>query len=273
MSAVVGLAGMRGVYSGVLGPLSGSPGGMSSCSPSRPCMPRLPATWLSRPFRPAQVSKRIRHSRVWCPLVDTTATPSRSAPAVHLSTPVTRARVLARAAGRIRRVVGMSLSYRIGEIEQAIPYADVNPKWASTSRDRWVDAVLTHHASGKKLAELTLELLDAFTPACKKFLWADDAAGFARVRDACERFQRAVAKKPSAPDKGLREVRDNARFIGKALALATRELLGHPPTPKTAPKYSSQLALFPAHPPSLPSIFGAVACTCPQGCHSRASQY
>ena len=245
---------------------------MSSCSPSRPCVPRLPATWLST------VSP--------CPSFETTASLSCLVPAgryhshtqskrpcTHLSTPVTRARVLARAAGRIRRVVGMSLSYRIGEIEQAIPYADVNPKWASTSRDRWVDAVLTHHASGKKLAELTLELLDAFTPACKKFLWADDAAGFARVRDACQRFRMAVAKKPSAPDKGLREVRDNARFIGKALALATRELLGHPPTPKTAPKYSSQLALFPAHPPSLPSIFGTVACTSPQGCHSRASQY
>ena len=101
----------------------------------------------------------------------------------------------------------MSLSYRLGEIESSIPYNDVNAKWASTSREKWLGAVLRHSASGTKLAELTVELLDAFTMSCKKFLWADDEGGFARVREQCARAAGMSAKKSASAEKGLREVR------------------------------------------------------------------
>lgn len=103
--------------------------------------------------------------------------------------------------------LNMSLSYRLGEIEGAIPYEDVNPKWAKTSREKWLRALLQHGKNGTKLAELAIELLDAFTSACKEFLWDDDEGGFARVREQCARAAIAPAKKAASAEKGLREVR------------------------------------------------------------------
>jgi hypothetical protein len=101
----------------------------------------------------------------------------------------------------------MSLSYRLGEIESAIPYADVQAKWASTSRDKWLANVLQHHGNGVKMAELTMELLDAFTPSCKDFLWKDDEGGFKRMREACQRVKTSSMKKGASAGKELREVR------------------------------------------------------------------
>ena len=83
--------------------------------------------------------------------------------------------LLARGGGDVllpkKQRLNMSLSYRLGEIEGAIPYEDVNPKWAKTSREKWLRALLQHGKNGTKLAELAIELLDAFTSACKEFLW------------------------------------------------------------------------------------------------------
>ena len=100
----------------------------------------------------------------------------------------------------------MSISYRLSEIENAIPYGDVNAKWAQTSRDKWLAQILEQHASGVKLAELTVELMDAFTPACKKFLWADDDGGFARVREQAAKAA-MTSKKAVVAEGSLRQVR------------------------------------------------------------------
>ena len=100
----------------------------------------------------------------------------------------------------------MSLPYRLAEIEEAIPYADVVSQWAN-SREKWRAALITNQANTTRLAEFTLELLDAFTPSCKKFLWSDDEGGFTRVRESCQKAAIASGKKALSAEKGLREVR------------------------------------------------------------------
>ena len=104
----------------------------------------------------------------------------------------------------------MSISYRLAEIESAIPYDDVDRKWATKARSKWISALVEHRANGTKLAELMLELLDAFTPGGKKFLWSDDEAGFDRVREQCAKAAAAAWTKTAAGAKGLREVRRRA---------------------------------------------------------------
>ena len=125
---------------------------------------------------------------------------------------------------------GGSLSYRLGEIEKAIPYNDVNRKWASTSRNAWVQGVLKNHASASKLAGLCRELMDAFTPGCISFLWSDESAGFTRVRDVCTAIMNG--KKASAA-KELKDVRRRARkksaLCGRAAPSAPRPLLQSAP--------------------------------------------
>ena len=99
-----------------------------------------------------------------------------------------------------------TLSFRIAEIENSIPYADVKKEFGK-DRERWVSGINEHHGSAAKLAELTLELLEAFTPSCKKFIFADDPGGFERLRKGCQHVIAAPAKKASAAGKELTDVR------------------------------------------------------------------
>ena len=104
------------------------------------------------------------------------------------------------------RTCGGSLSFRLSEIESAIPYADVKKAFRST-RDKWLRATIDHQQSAHRLAELTLELIDAFTSACIAFLWPDDAKGFAQLRELCVRIPTATSPKQGNAYKQLKEVR------------------------------------------------------------------
>ena len=64
----------------------------------------------------------------------------------------------------------MSLSFRLSEVEKSIAYADVKKSFKQ-QRDKWLRATLEQQESVQRLAELTLELIDAFTPGCIAFLW------------------------------------------------------------------------------------------------------
>lgn len=99
----------------------------------------------------------------------------------------------------------MSISYRLSEIEGAIPYSDVHKSF-SQKRVSWLKATLEHHQNAYRLAELTLELIDAFTPSCIGFLWPEDPEGYTRLRDSCVRIPTATPIKAKAA-KDLREVR------------------------------------------------------------------
>ena len=100
----------------------------------------------------------------------------------------------------------MSLSYRIGEIEKAIPYQDVKATWAKQSRNAWVKNVFKESASAARLGELVQELLDAFTQNCVSYLWPDDAEGFTKMRETCIRVASGKSKTETAT-KDLKSVR------------------------------------------------------------------
>lgn len=107
-------------------------------------------------------------------------------------------------------LAAMSLSWRLSEIEKAIPFNDVRSAWAKNSRAAWVDNTFQHLASITKLAELTGELLDALTPNAIKYLWPDEAEGFGKLKDSCVKIAAGKIKEAAAY-KGLQSVRDFLR--------------------------------------------------------------
>ena len=99
----------------------------------------------------------------------------------------------------------MSLSFRLTEIEKAIAYNDVK-KAFHARRDAWLRATLEHQDSAHKLADLLLELLDAFTNSCINFLFSEEPGGFREMRESLARIGTATPKKSAAAN-ALREVR------------------------------------------------------------------
>lgn len=57
---------------------------------------------------------------------------------------------------------------------------------------------MKHAASAARLAELTLELMEAFTPSCVKYLWPDDEDGFAKLRDSLSKISASKTKDATA---------------------------------------------------------------------------
>jgi hypothetical protein len=90
-----------------------------------------------------------------------------------------------------------SLGYRLSEIERAVPYQDVRPAWAKNSRHSWVVKTFKQAGSASKLAELTLELLDALTPSCIKYLWPEDEDGFSKLRESLLKVSTSKGKDAS----------------------------------------------------------------------------
>lgn len=90
-----------------------------------------------------------------------------------------------------------SLGYRLSEIERAVPYQDVRPAWAKNSRHSWVVKTFKQANSASKLAELTLELLDALTPSCIKYLWPEDEDGFSKMRETLLKVSSSKGKDAS----------------------------------------------------------------------------
>jgi hypothetical protein len=90
-----------------------------------------------------------------------------------------------------------SLGYRLSEIERAVPYQDVRPAWAKNSRHSWVVKTFKQAGSASKLAELTLELLDALTPSCIKYLWPEDEDGFSKLRETLLKVSTSKGKDAS----------------------------------------------------------------------------
>ena len=121
-----------------------------------------------------------------------------------------------------RRVwrVGMSLAYRLLQVEQAIPYEDVGPNWRG-QREAWSTQVQKSGASAKLLAKRLIQLLDALTPACINFFW-NGRDGYVRVRKVCEPIANGT----------------RADIYGHALkpVVAEMEELAVPPPPKAEQK-------------------------------------
>lgn len=116
-----------------------------------------------------------------------------------------------------------SLGYRLSEIERAVPYQDVRPAWAKNSRHSWVVKTFKQAGSASKLAELTLELLDALTPSCIKYLWPEDEDGFSKLRESLLKVSTSKGKDASIKNT-LASVRAKKRPSGH-VAL-TRKMRG-----------------------------------------------
>ena len=121
----------------------------------------------------------------------------------------------------------MSLSFRLTEIEKSIAYSDVK-KAFTNRRDAWLKATIDHQGSPHKLADLLLELLDAFTNSCINFLFPKPG-GFKEMRESIVRIGTATPKETTAA-KALREVRQHPNPVsGARMRLpCTRWLPGAP---------------------------------------------
>ena len=107
----------------------------------------------------------------------------------------------------------MSLSFRLTEIEKSIAYSDVK-KAFTNRRDAWLKATIDHQGSPHKLADLLLELLDAFTNSCINFLFPKPG-GFKEMRESIVRIGTATPKETTAA-KALREVRQHPNPLSGA---------------------------------------------------------
>ena len=162
-----------------------------------------------------------------------------------------------------------TLSFRIAEIENSIPYADVKKEFGK-DRERWVSGINEHHGSRKAGGADPRIARGVYAVVQAKFIFADDPGGFERLRKGCQHVIAAPAKKAGGW-KGTDRCACSTRFARAAhnprahhlcrTCPGTPERPAPPPAASPSPFPSRRVAPFFNSPPFLAGVLPLVAPT------------